>query len=101
MEGRPTERPSIVAALDETFKKAPKSEKKGQHQHDLPMSRARRVPACFPVFQEVAGTAWDTAVCAFCGASGTWPALPETPGDTILSLILLASGCAAARRSSF
>jgi DNA modification methylase len=37
MEGKPIERPSNIAALDETFKKAPKAKEKGQHQHDLPI----------------------------------------------------------------
>jgi site-specific DNA-methyltransferase (adenine-specific) len=37
MEGKPIERPSTSAALDETFKKAPKARQKGQQQHDLPM----------------------------------------------------------------
>jgi site-specific DNA-methyltransferase (adenine-specific) len=37
MEGKPIERPSTYAALDETFKKAPKAKAKGHHQHDLPI----------------------------------------------------------------
>jgi len=35
MEGKLIERPSNVAALDETFKKAPKAPTKGGHQHEL------------------------------------------------------------------
>jgi site-specific DNA-methyltransferase (adenine-specific) len=35
MEGKGIERPSTVAALDETFKKAPKAKAKGHEQHDL------------------------------------------------------------------
>ena len=35
MEGKPLERPSNVAAVDETFKKAPKAAAKGHHQHNL------------------------------------------------------------------
>lgn len=34
MEGKPIERPSTAASLDETFKKAPKAEAKG-HQKEL------------------------------------------------------------------
>ena len=37
MEGKPIERPSALAALDDTFKKAPKAKEKGHHQHDLPI----------------------------------------------------------------
>ncbi len=37
MEGKGIERPSNVAALDETFKKAPKAKEKGGHQHELDM----------------------------------------------------------------
>ena len=37
MEGKPIERPSTSAALDDTFKKAPKAKEKGHHQHDLPI----------------------------------------------------------------
>ncbi len=35
MEGKNIERPSNVAALDETFKKAPKSKKKHHEQKEL------------------------------------------------------------------
>jgi site-specific DNA-methyltransferase (adenine-specific) len=35
MEGKGIERPSTVAALDQTFKKAPKAKAKGQEQHHL------------------------------------------------------------------
>jgi hypothetical protein len=35
MEGKGIERPSTVAALDETFKRAPKAKAKGHEQHDL------------------------------------------------------------------
>jgi hypothetical protein len=35
MEGRPIERPSNVAALDETFKKAPESKRKLGHQKEF------------------------------------------------------------------
>jgi hypothetical protein len=35
VEGKGIERPSTVAALDETFKKAPKAEAKGHKQDDL------------------------------------------------------------------
>jgi len=35
MDGKGIERPSNVAALDETFKKAPKAKSKGGHQHEL------------------------------------------------------------------
>jgi hypothetical protein len=35
MEGKGIERPSTVAATDETFKKAPESKKKHGHQHEL------------------------------------------------------------------
>ncbi len=37
MEGKPIERPSTSAALDDTFKKAPKAKEKGHHQHHLPI----------------------------------------------------------------
>jgi hypothetical protein len=35
MEGKGIERPSNVAALDETFKKAPKAKAKAHEQHNL------------------------------------------------------------------
>ncbi len=35
MDGKGIERPSTVAALDETFKKAPKSKKKHSHQKEF------------------------------------------------------------------
>jgi hypothetical protein len=35
MEGKGIERPSSVAALDDTFKKAPKAKAKGQEQAGL------------------------------------------------------------------
>ena len=35
MEGKPIERPSTFAALDETFRKSPKAPTKGGHQHEL------------------------------------------------------------------
>jgi hypothetical protein len=35
MEGKGIERPSTVAATDETFKKAPESKKKQHEQKDL------------------------------------------------------------------
>ena len=35
MEGKGIERPSTVAALDKTFKKAPKARAKGHEQHHL------------------------------------------------------------------
>ena len=35
MEGRPIERPSNVAALDDTLKKAPESKKKLGHQKEF------------------------------------------------------------------
>ena len=35
MEGKGIERPSNVAAVDETFKKAPKAKSKGQEQTGL------------------------------------------------------------------
>jgi hypothetical protein len=37
MEGKGIQRPSNVAALDETFKKAPKAKEKGGHKHELDM----------------------------------------------------------------
>ena len=35
MEGQGLERPSTVAATDETFKKAPQAKPKGPHQHEM------------------------------------------------------------------
>jgi len=35
MEGKGIERPSSVASVDETFKKAPKAQAKGHHQHEF------------------------------------------------------------------
>ena len=37
MEGKAIERPSNVAAVDETFKKAPKAKAKGYEQTGLPL----------------------------------------------------------------
>ena len=35
MDGKGIERPSNVAAVDETFKKAPKAKAKGHEQHEM------------------------------------------------------------------
>ena len=37
MEGKGVERPSTMAATDETFKKAPQAKAKGQEQHEMPI----------------------------------------------------------------